>query len=98
MRQRTLEVYVEGSLATNGTSSGTTIDLETIELPGTPAQMVELRGVLESSEWLSIAEVRVRALIDRRVLYTVKEAFSIAPGLVIDAARPGRELHAPPRV
>lgn len=57
-RQRTLEVYVEGRLVTTWTSSGHTSDFETIDLPGRPAQTVELRGVLSRSQWLSILEVR----------------------------------------
>lgn len=57
IRQRTLEVFVEGRLVTTWTSSGLTSDFETIDLPGRPAQTVELRGVLSRSQWLSIIEV-----------------------------------------
>lgn len=63
-RTRTIEVYVDGELATTWTSSGSSASFETVPLPpsvvGRPASSVELHGVLSDSEWLSITEVRVR--------------------------------------
>lgn len=72
-RTRTMDVYVDGLQADTWTTSGTTTDFETFKLgfyytsstssytyvhPGVPAKTIELRGVLEDSEWLSILEVR----------------------------------------
>ena len=59
-RVRTVEVYVEGVLATTWSSSGTTTDFESIDLSGYSAQHVTLVGVLAKSEWLSIVEVETR--------------------------------------
>ena len=55
-RTRTLEIYVDGVIFTTWTSSGTTLDFETVTL-GVTGSTIELRGVLEDSEWLSIMEV-----------------------------------------
>lgn len=51
------QVYVDGVLFTTWTSSGTTTALESIDLWGTSGEMIEIVGVLEDSEWLSIVEV-----------------------------------------
>lgn len=39
-----------------------TTEFETIDMPGKPAQTIELRGVLPRSHWLSIAEVTWRRM------------------------------------
>ena len=57
MRTRTVGIYVDGVRATTWTSSGLTTDFESVML-GVNGKTVELRGVLEESEWLSIMEVR----------------------------------------
>ena len=51
-----MDVYVDDVMVTSWTSSGTTTAFENIDL-GVSGQAVELRGVLEGSEWLSIMEV-----------------------------------------
>lgn len=56
-RQRTVEVYVDGVLVTTWTSSGTTLDFESIDLSGSSGQDITITGVLVDSEWLSITEV-----------------------------------------
>ena len=56
-RTRTIDIYVDGIIVTTWTSSGTTLDFETVTL-GVTGTSIELRGVLEDSEWLSIMEVR----------------------------------------
>ena len=56
-RMRTIDIYVDGIIVTTWTSSGTTLDFETVTL-GVTGTSIELRGVLEDSEWLSIMEVR----------------------------------------
>lgn len=55
-RTRTMDVYVDDVMFTSWTSSGTTTAFENIEL-GVTGRTVELHGVLEGSEWLSIQEV-----------------------------------------
>eukprot|EP00752_Nemacystus_decipiens_P014961 g13320.t1 len=57
-RTRTMDVYVDDVMITSWTSSGTTTAFENIDL-GVSGQTVELRGVLEGSEWLSIMEVEI---------------------------------------
>lgn len=52
-----MEIYVDGSLVITWTSSGTTDDFESIYLPGTSGELIEVTGVLEDTEWLSILEV-----------------------------------------
>ena len=54
-----MDIYVDGVFATSWTSSGTTLDYEAIAL-GVTSNSIELRGVLDDSEWLSIMEVRSR--------------------------------------
>lgn len=50
-RTRTMNVHVDGVLATTWTSSGTTDSFETIDLPaGTSGQVVEISGVLADTE------------------------------------------------
>lgn len=56
-RTRTLEIFIDDTLVTTWTSSGTTTDFEAIDLSGEAGSGVELRGVLADSEWLSITEV-----------------------------------------
>ncbi|CAM9345645.1 unnamed protein product [Scytosiphon promiscuus] len=56
-RTRTMEIYVDGALQTSWTSSGTTTSFESVNL-GVTGQTIELRGVLDDTEWLSIMEVR----------------------------------------
>ena len=56
-RTRTLNIYVDGVIVTTWTSSGTALDFETVTL-GVTGTSIDLRGVLEDSEWLSIMEVR----------------------------------------
>ena len=51
-------VYVDGVMVTSWTSSGTTTAFENIDL-GVLGQAIELQGVLDGSEWLSIMEVSV---------------------------------------
>lgn len=54
-----MDVYVGDTKVTSWTSSGTTDTFEYIEL-GVTGQVIELRGVLEDEEWLSIKEVSVQ--------------------------------------
>ena len=56
-RTRTVDIYVDGAVITSWTSSGNTLDFETVAL-GVTGSTIELRGMLEDSEWLSIMEVR----------------------------------------
>ena len=56
-RTRTLNIYVDGVIVTTWTSSGVTLDFETVTL-GVTGTSIEFRGVLEDSVWLSIMEVR----------------------------------------
>ncbi|CAN0121365.1 unnamed protein product, partial [Ectocarpus sp. 13 AM-2016] len=55
-RVRTVDVTVDGSLATTWTSSGTTDGFESIDLSGFFGQDITVTGVLDNSEWLSIKE------------------------------------------
>lgn len=57
--QTTVEVYVDSTLLTNWTSSGTTDDLETIDLSGSSGQEITIMGILADSEWLNITEVQI---------------------------------------
>eukprot|EP00903_Cladosiphon_okamuranus_P018634 g17151.t1 len=57
-RARTMDIYVDDVMVTSWTSSGTTTAFESIDL-GVTGQAVELRGVVDGSEWLSITEVEV---------------------------------------
>ena len=56
-RTRTVDVYVDDVIVTTWTSSGTTSDFEAVTL-GVTGSTIELRGVLENSEFLSILEVQ----------------------------------------
>ena len=56
-RTRTVDIYVDGATVATWTSSGATLDFESVTL-GVTGSTVELRGVLEDSEWLSIMEVK----------------------------------------
>ena len=53
-----MEVRVDGVLITTFTTSGTTAGADQIIFTGVSGQVVELTGVLDDSEWLSIVEVR----------------------------------------
>ncbi len=53
-----MDIFVDDSKHASWTSSGLTTAAEHIELGGVTGNAVELRGVLEDSEWLSIMEVR----------------------------------------
>eukprot|EP00903_Cladosiphon_okamuranus_P021656 g19910.t1 len=57
-RKRTIVIYVDDNKITTWTSSGMTTGFESVEL-GTQGQVIELRGVLDDSEWLSILEVEI---------------------------------------
>lgn len=56
-RQRTIEVSVDGVFVTSWTSSGETLDFESINLSGTSGQEVTITAVLGDSDWVSITEV-----------------------------------------
>ena len=58
-RTRTVQVYVDGSLVSTWTSSGTTDNFERIDVSSASGQVLEITGVLDDSEWLSIVEVSV---------------------------------------
>lgn len=60
-RTRAIDIYVDGIMATSWTSSGNTLSFETVDL-GVVGKTIELRGVLDDSEWLSIMEVRTGAV------------------------------------
>ncbi|CAM9160508.1 unnamed protein product [Ectocarpus sp. 4 AP-2014] len=66
-RTRTLEINIDNLPYTVWTSSGTTTDFETIEVD-TMGRWIEIVGVLEDSEWLSIMEVEI--LVDDGVTDT----------------------------
>ena len=55
-RKRTVDIYIDGVIVTTWTSSDNTLDFESVTL-GLTGSTIELRGVLEDSEWLSIMEV-----------------------------------------
>eukprot|EP00903_Cladosiphon_okamuranus_P018636 g17153.t1 len=55
-RTRTMDVYVDKVMVTTWTSSGVTLDFESIDL-GVAGQVVELTGVLAEEEWFSVTEV-----------------------------------------
>lgn len=57
MRIVEVDIFVDGVLHKSWTSSGKTTDFERIEISAT-GKTIELRGVLDESEWLSITEVR----------------------------------------
>eukprot|EP00752_Nemacystus_decipiens_P007213 g6456.t1 len=62
-RTRTMDIYVvdgngNRALQTSWTSSGTTAAFESVEFEA-QAQAIELQGVLEDSEWISIMEVEI---------------------------------------
>ena len=54
-----MDIYVDGVSFTSWTSSGTTLDYESIAL-GVTGDSIALRCVLDDSEWLSIMEVKSR--------------------------------------
>lgn len=62
-RTRTMEVYVDDALVATWTSSGTTDDFESIDLSGTSGEVVEVTGLLTTSEWISIIEVGPRVVL-----------------------------------
>lgn len=51
-----LDIHVDGVFSKTWTSSGTTSSFETVSLDSS-GQVVELRGDLGTSEWLSVFEV-----------------------------------------
>ena len=53
-----MDILVDDVLVTTWTSSGSTEELEDIDLSGTEGQVIAATGVLDNSEWLSIIEVR----------------------------------------
>lgn len=55
-RARTVDVSVDG-VVTTWTSSGTTVDFESIDLSGQSGQEITVTGVLAELEWISIVEV-----------------------------------------
>lgn len=55
-RTRTIDIFVDGVAIKAWTSSGETTGFETIEL-GVQGTVIDLRGVLTDSDWLSISEV-----------------------------------------
>ena len=67
-RTRTIDIYVDGAFTTSWTSSGTTLDYEAIAL-GVTGESIELRGVLDDSEWLSIMEVSFIQDVFFNILY-----------------------------
>ena len=56
-----MEIYVDGVLITTWTSSGITTGFETVALDVSGYE-VQLVGVLDDSEWLSITEVGITHL------------------------------------
>ncbi|CAM9398222.1 unnamed protein product [Sphacelaria rigidula] len=58
LRKRSLEIYIDGVITAAWTSTGTTSDFETLEFRGT-GSTIELLGLQEATEWLSITEVAI---------------------------------------
>ncbi|CAN0452773.1 unnamed protein product, partial [Pylaiella littoralis] len=56
---RTVDVSVDGDLVTTWTSSGTTLDFESIDMSEISGQVITVTGVLDRSEWLSITETEI---------------------------------------
>lgn len=56
-----MEVLVDDEVILTWTSSGTTVGFDYVPL-GVQGQVIELRGVLTDSEWLSISEVSEHVL------------------------------------
>ncbi|CAM9688722.1 unnamed protein product [Scytosiphon promiscuus] len=61
-RTRSMDVSVDGILATTWSSSGTTADFESIDLSGYSGQDITITGILADSEWLSIVETEIMVL------------------------------------
>ncbi|CAM9842773.1 unnamed protein product, partial [Ectocarpus sp. 8 AP-2014] len=60
IRVRTIDVSVDGVLVATWTSSGTTDGFESIAFPdGISGTVINLQGVLDDSEWLSIIETEI---------------------------------------
>ncbi|CAM9557128.1 unnamed protein product [Hapterophycus canaliculatus] len=57
-RTRTMDILVDDELVLTWTSAGISAGFEFVEL-GVQGQVIELRGVLTDSEWLSISEVEI---------------------------------------
>eukprot|EP00752_Nemacystus_decipiens_P014962 g13321.t1 len=66
-RARTMDVHVGGVLATTWTSSGTTINFESIDLVGYSGRYITITGILVDDEWLSIVETEIMVLADDTV-------------------------------
>ncbi|CAM9933566.1 unnamed protein product [Pylaiella littoralis] len=81
-RQRSVEVYVDGVLVTTWTSSGTTLDFESIDLSGSSGQEVTVTGVLGNSEWLSIIETEIMVMSGDGVSSSLTPATSGTPAPV----------------
>lgn len=67
-RTRTIDILLDGEVATSWVSSGSSDGFETVPLPlsvlGQPTSSIELIGVdLADSDWLSIEEVRYIVLM-----------------------------------
>ncbi|CAM9345152.1 unnamed protein product [Pylaiella littoralis] len=91
-RTRDMDIYIDGIKTESWTSSGTTADFENVKLgfyssnhPGVAvAATIEIRGVLQDNEWLSIMEVHIEVEDDETVDKGVVEAGTV--GTVIAAA------------
>lgn len=60
-----MEVYVNDSVrVTTWTSSGTTLNFESIDLLGSSGREITVTGVLADEEWLSITEVCASPYVD----------------------------------
>lgn len=81
-RTRTMEIYVNDVLITTWTSSGITTGFETVAL-GVTGDEMQLIGLLEDSEWLSINEVNIKHLLGRRSLHLhiIVRIFAVAIAL-----------------
>lgn len=88
-RTRSMEVYaVDGDgnreIIASWTSSGTTTAFERLEFEA-QAQAIELQGVLDDSEWISIMEVRSeRQLQLHSSQIRVKRGYAVAHILLVE--------------
>lgn len=57
-RVRTMDISVDDTLALTWTSSGATADFEAIDMSGYSGQDITITGILDTSEWISIVEVK----------------------------------------
>ncbi|CAN0221761.1 unnamed protein product, partial [Pylaiella littoralis] len=63
-RQRAVEVSVDGVFVTSWTSSGQTLDFESVDLSGSYGRDVTITAILGDSEWISITETEIMVLSD----------------------------------